>query len=252
MKSSRIASAGVDQHSGRTRVTPVFTWLGKCGGPDWVTELLRLADGIQINDSVGKVIKLSVERLLEGSGELEVEPSPARLAWMIRNALRLAPTDGLLWREYRRRVIDNPGRDEALRMLDAGDSKGLSKNLKLEGPTHADCLIECERAFVWVEGKRNDWLSPSIKWDVTRDQLARNLDAVWQLAGQARKDFWLLICHEHDLKHHEQELVYGYRAGTWKAGLPHLSEEARVLFRQKIGTVRWQAIFRHWPALVVE
>jgi hypothetical protein len=45
------------------------------------------------------------------------------------------------------------------------------------------------RAFVWIEGKRNDWLSPSIRWDVTRDRLARNLDAVWQLAEQARKDF---------------------------------------------------------------
>ena len=232
MTSSNTASAGVDQHSGRTRVTPVFTWLQAHGGSDWVTELLRLADGIQITDSVGNVVSLCVGK------EREVEPSPARLGWMIRNAHRLAPTDGRLWREYRRRVIDNPGRDEALRTLDDGDAKGLSKNLKLEGCTHADCLIECERAFVWIEGKRNDWLSPSIKWDVTRDQLARNLEAVWQLAGQAKKDFWLLICHEYDLKHHEQELVDGYRAGTWKAGFPHLSADTRLLFRQKIGTLR--------------
>jgi hypothetical protein len=136
--------------------------------------------------------------------------------------------------------------------LDAGHATGLSKNLKLEGATHADCLIECDRGFVWIEGKRNDWLSPSIKWDITRDQLARNLEAVWQLAAQAEKDFWLLICHEHDLKHHEQELVDGYRAGTWKAGFPHLSESTRLLFRQKIGTVRWETIFRHWPGLVAE
>jgi len=252
MKSSRTAWAGMGQHSGRTRVTPVFTWLQAHGGSDWVTELLRLADGIQVTNSVGEVVKLSVESEPEGNGEQEVEPSPARLAWMIRNAHRLAPTDGRQWTRYRERVIDNPGRDEALRTLDAGDAKGLPKELKLEGSTHADCVIECERAFVWIEGKRNDWLSPSIKWDVTRDQLARNLEAVWQLAGQAKKDFWLLICHEHDLKHHEQELVDGYRAGTWKAGFPHLSEDTRLSFRQKIGTVRWQTIRRHWPALVVE
>ena len=127
MKSSRTASAGVDQHSGRTRVTPVFTWLQAHGGSDWVTELLRLADGIQVTNSVGKVMSLCVGK------EREVEPSPARLGWMIRNAHRLAPTDGRLWREYRRRVIDNPGRDEALRTLDAGDAKGLPKELKLEG-----------------------------------------------------------------------------------------------------------------------
>jgi hypothetical protein len=102
---------------------------------------------------------------------------------MIRNAERLAPVDGRLWREYRRRVIDNPGRDEALGTLDAGDAKGLSKNLKLEGPTHADCLIECERAFVWIEGKRNDWLSPSIKWDVNATN-SREISA-----GHARSRF---------------------------------------------------------------
>jgi hypothetical protein len=242
MTTSMTAST-VDEHSGRTRVTPVFTWLHEHGGSGWATELLRLADGIQIASSVGEAISLCVDT------EREVEPSPARLAWMIRNAERLAPADGRLWREYRRRVIDNPGRDDALRTLDAGDAKGVSKTLRLEGCTHADCLIECERAFVWIEGKRNDWLSPNIKWDVTRDQLARNLEAVWQLAGQAKKDFWLLICHEYDLKHHEQELVDGYRAGTWKAGFPHLSAETRLLFRQKIGTLRWQIISRRWPAL---
>jgi hypothetical protein len=243
MTSSNTASAGVDQHSGRTRVTPVFTWLQANGGSDWVTELLRLADGIQIADSVGNVMSVCVWK------EREVEPSPARLGWMIRNAHRLAPTDGRLWREYQRRVIEDPGKEEALRRLDAGDAKGLPKNLKLEGATHADCLIECERVFVWIEGKRNDWLSPSIKWDVTRDQLARNLEAVWQLTGQAKKDFWLLICHEYDLKHHEQELIDGYRAGTWKAGFPHSSADTRLLFRQKIGTLRWQIISRCWPAL---
>ena len=104
MTSSRTTSADVDQHSGRTRVTPIFTWLLAHGGSGWVTELLRLADGIQVAESVGEVMKLSVESEPEGNRELEVEPSPARLAWMIRNAHRLAPIDGRLWRKYRQRV----------------------------------------------------------------------------------------------------------------------------------------------------
>ena len=168
---------------------------------------------------------------------------------MIRNAHRLAPADGRLWMEYRRRVIDNPEKDEALPRLDAGDAKGLPKDLRLEGCTHADCLIECTNGFVWVEGKRNDWLSPCIKWDVTRDQLARNVEAAWLLADRAKKDFWFLICHEYALKHHEQELIDGYRTGTWKAGFPHLSPDTRSLFQKKIGTVPWQTIFGRWPAL---
>jgi hypothetical protein len=233
-------SSDLDQHSGRTRVTPVLKWLQAHGGDEWPTELLRLADGIKVVESIGKVISVVEERT--------VAPSPERLAWMIRNAHRLAPVDGRQWQEYRRRVIDNPQKAHALATLDTG-STSIPQELKLEGNTHADCLIECERACVWIEGKRNDWLSPSITWDVTRDQLARNLEASWLLSKQVEKDFWFLICHEYDLKHHEQEIVQGYRAGTWKAGLPHVPADVRRLFQEKIGTLKWGSIFARWPDL---
>ena len=169
---------------------------------------------------------------------------------MIRNAHRLAPQDGRRWREYASRVIQNPARDKALCLLDRGTADAIPRQLILEGPTHADCLIECEKAFVWIEGKRNDWLSPCTKWDVTRDQLARNLEAAWILATSARKDFWFVLCHERELKHHEAALVAGYRDGTWKAGWPHLPEEVRQVFREKIGIMTWASVFRRWPAIV--
>ena len=54
-------------------------------------------------------------------------------------------------------------------------------------------------ALIWIEGKRFDWLDPSTTWDVTRDQLARNIEAVASLAGAASKDYRLLICHEDSL-----------------------------------------------------
>lgn len=57
---------------------------------------------------------------------------------------------------------------------------------------------------------------------VKRDQLARNLDAAWTLATAAAKDWWLVLCHEHRLKHREEHLIQRYRTGTWSAGLPHL------------------------------
>jgi len=167
---------------------------------------------------------------------------------MIRNAHRLTPKDGRRWKEYRRRVIENPERERALTMLDSGHIN-IPKELKLEGATHADCLLECTEAIIWIEGKRNDWLAPNIDWDITRDQLARNLDAALRYGQTLGKDFWLLICHEYDLKHHEQALVDGYRLGTWTAGFPHLPPDTRARFKQKIGTVRWQRIFQHWPAL---
>jgi hypothetical protein len=246
MKATEQAPFEIDEHSGRSRVTPAFTRLQANGGPAWAAELLRLADGIQAPADIGPIVSISIEK------ERTVPPGSERLAWMIRNAHLLSPVDGRRWREYRSRVIDNPRKEDALRKLDSGQTGGIDPKLKLEGPTHADCLIECTQAFVWIEGKRNDWLSPSIEWDVSRDQLARNLDAAWRLSKEEGKDFWLIICHERDLKHHERELVDGYRAGTWKAGFPHLTNEIRAQFMKKIGTLRWQQIFEHWPDLFPE
>jgi len=151
------------------------------------------------------------------------------------------------WRQYDRRVIKNPGRADALAKLDAGDSHGIDRRLILEGNTSADCLIECEKAIIWVEGKRNDWLDYSTTWDVTRDQLARNLEAAWLCAKD--KDFCLVICHEHPLKHHEELLIENYGHGTWSGGWPHLTADERKMLGSRIGTVTWSRLAAEWPDL---
>lgn len=110
---------------------------------------------------------------------------------------------GLHWR----RITDNPEHDAALAALRRGDPRGLSPSLKLEGHTSADCLIECERAFLWIEGKRNDWLEYSATWDVTRDQLARNAEAAPLVAKEHGKRSVVIVCHERPLKHHEEALL---------------------------------------------
>ncbi len=231
-----------DENSRRTRILPAFGWLRANAGENWATELLQLAEGITPSRDAGRVLSLECE------AERAVKPSSVRLAWMIRNAHRLAPVNGRLWQEYQNRVIRNPAKEKALKRLDEGITAGIPAKLILEGATHADCLIECEHAVLWIEGKRNDWLAPAIKWDITRDQLARNLEAAWMLGSALQKDFWLVICHENDLKHHEERLIEGYRAGTWTAGLPHLQTSVREIFRTKIGTLRWETLFGRWPS----
>jgi hypothetical protein len=118
---------------------------------------------------------------------------------MIRNAERLVPQDGEQWRKLRQRVADGEKVTDALARLDAKLIEGLPRGLALEGETSADCFVECENAIIWIEGKRFAWLSSSIKWDLTRDQLARILEAVWSLAAPKGKDYCLIICHEHPL-----------------------------------------------------
>jgi hypothetical protein len=233
----------LDENSRRTRVKPTFAWLKENGGEDWPARVLQLVDGLGVRIDPGSVLPNGIHF----EPERRVPASPRRLAWLIRNAERLTPRAGRRWREYDRRVMKNAGRKAALAKLEAGNSRGISRRLILEGDTSADCLIECDKAVIWVEGKRNDWLDYSTTWDVTRDQLARNLEAAWQLAG--KREFCLVICHEHRLKYHEELLIEGYRHGTWSGGWPHLDADERKKLGSRIGTVKWSRLAAEWPGL---
>jgi hypothetical protein len=224
-----------------SRVQPIFQWLQTNGESSWPAQLVKIADGAALLDPCGSIVRMDLDP------ERKVAATPARLRWMIENANSLVPTDGRRWRELHNRVADRDEIQKAFASLE--DRKPLPRKLILEGKTHADCLIECEHAFIWIEGKRFDWLSPSITWDVTRDQLARNVEAVWSLAQASDKEYRLLICHEHPLKHHERLLLEGYRSGTWSAGWPHISEDQRREFSTRIGTLTWTEMVRSWPAM---
>lgn len=132
-----------DENSKRTRIEPFFSWLRENGAPDWPQRFLSRAEGLAVTIQPGRVVRLAFD-------EEERRPaSPARLAWMIVNAERLAPRDGRRWREYRTRVTDNPRRDLGLALLEEGRRDGIDRKLILEGATCADCFIECEHAVIW-------------------------------------------------------------------------------------------------------
>jgi hypothetical protein len=226
-----------------SRVQPVFSWLIEHDPNEWPQSLVNLADGLAHRSECGPVEHIYL------NPEMKVPPTAARLAWMIRNVQHLTPLDGKSWRQLPGRVANPVKTARALALLDSGQTDSLPRGFALEGETCADCLIECEKSIIWIEGKRFDWLSPSTKWDVTRDQLARNIEAVWSLASKVGKDYCLLICHEHPFKHHEELLLRGYRTGSWVGGLPHVPEDIRQEFGRRIGTVRWKSMTSTWPAL---
>lgn len=181
--------------------------------------------------------------------ETRVPPSTDRLRWMILNAHRLIPKDRKKRTALGNRVIEHPGREDAVTRLEAGKRKGISRKLILEKATACDCLIECKNAFIWIEGKFNDCISPGTTWDSSRDQLARNLEAVRLLATQTDKDYCLIICHERELKCHEELLIRGYRNGTWQGGWPHLDEAVRRQMADRIGLVTWHALSTEWKGI---
>lgn len=234
----------MNANSRRTRVIPVFTWLTQNAGESWPQQLLSHSQGLAAIPDIGPV------QSCQHTPEIRVSASPLRLAWMLRNARLLVPHDGRNWQELRSRAA-HPQREQWLALLDQGISNGLPGRLCFEGPTCCDCLIECERAIIWVEGKRNDWVATSTEWDVTRDQLARNLDAASIFAAEKGKPFVVLICYENELRQHENLLIAGYRQGTWTGGLPHLSSEARLDLGQRIATITWSHICEMWPGIIL-
>ena len=125
--SSRSPGAASDENSRRTRVQPACGWLTAHGEPDWPARLVALADGLDDSGELGPPLRVWLDP------ERSVEPSARRLAWMLENAERLAPRDGGRWREFEQRVITNPQRDAARRLLETGDTR-IPPRLKLEGP----------------------------------------------------------------------------------------------------------------------
>jgi len=229
-----------NRNSKRTRIEPVFAILERLPDPKWVQRLIDLSAGINAP------IKTGALRSLQFRTERKVDPSVNRLAWMLRNWQRLVPSDGSRYREFVTRMSDKGAISAALRTLEIGD-RMIPAKMTLEGATSADCLIECETAIIWIEGKRDDWLAAGTSWDVCRDQLARNIEAAWLIARETRREYCLIIAYEDQLKHHESALIEGYRGVNWAAGWPHLDEHQRREFAQRIGTIRWRDIAAEWP-----
>lgn len=239
-----------DQNSKTSRIEPVFGALSEQGG-GWVRDLVAMSRGIQAALPVEDAF--DIEKC-DFRKERVISASPSRLLWMLEHAKELVPSDGRKWRELAHRLEKDPAETRhaitALRKAvnDGMPTPPISPRLRLEAGTHADCMIVCKDVIVWVEGKRNDWLSPWTSWDVHRDQLARNVEAAWIEAKQQKKShYFVLIAHEYGrLKYHEQALLDGYRSARWIGGWPHLSAEQRLEFGSRIGTVRWHEIVKRW------
>jgi hypothetical protein len=82
-----------------------------------------------------------------------------------------------------------------LRKPASGSARTLArKSDRMAAIDGGDSLSPCSSSLFAIEGKRCDWLSPSTKWDSTRDQLARNVEAGWLLARKEGKDYRVLLC----------------------------------------------------------
>ena len=236
--------------SSRTRVQPVFNELLKMdpSGSQWIGTLLGpvsdkspTANWISLN--IGKLSSSAEDRF-----EVKFPPPERFLKWLLDNPGRLSwPTEKgrpkrfgentQLWRE---KLVGNHGRvaqaeaqKEALDQLERlGAVDSLRKWWAFEGFTTVDCVLETDKALLFIEGKRKDTLSPSTEWFEGRNQLLRNLETCSEAARG--KEFGVLLIAETDPSLNLTKQMA-------EMGLPHLRDNERSdLSERFLGVVLWR------------
>ncbi len=252
-----------EKDSSLTRVQPILGDLLQRPAADWLSVLLSL--GSRANaccaggfDWVGN---LQREPPAEKCFEWCVASAPDYLKALLvsTDRLRAATEENpkILTRSKsqavnlkRKQLVDGDAQTvaEGLQKLDSGRIRsGRGTWWVLEGTTKVDCAIFAEKATVFIEGKRTDRLSKSIKWDLQRNQIFRNLDAL-RVAPYRQDDFFMLvIVEENSAAAHETERLdrgYDVAVPSW----PHLSaNEASCLYEQHyLGFTTWQKVTRRF------
>ena len=207
---------GGEKDSSLTRVQPVFTsaLAHDPTGDSWLPQLLAAGRGgdlpERLLDKPGRLTAETVAKSASKKAELrcfeyQVPPDRRLLSWCIDNpealsapALSDPPTDA----EVKRRslICDEPlGSRAVLQQLTraavATEPIGQPAWWRFERATEVDCVLATDRLVLCIEGKRDERLSQRTEWLRGRNQVARNLEAAWRLAGGARA-FAVLVCVE--------------------------------------------------------
>lgn len=100
-------------------------------------------------------------------------------------------------------------------VLDAGTKENNNFRKDLEGPTQIDAYIEVVSSGLklFIEAKYLSDISCSVSYDVTRNQIARNIDVM--LDQEKDKSLFLLITPKH-FKERPLTRFYGYKMTEYK------------------------------------
>lgn len=126
-------------------------------------------------------------------------------------------------------------------VLEAGKNKDKSSlfRLDLEGSTHVDAFIENKSSGfkIYVEAKFLSDISCDVSYDVTRNQLARNIDVM--LEDKNGRSLFLLITPGF-FKNNPYTRLYGYKMKDYLSN--HLTLMADLCHRKNIEPYEWKLI----------
>jgi len=84
----------------------------------------------------------------------------------------------------------------------------VSRSRQLEGNTHVDVVIETENLLILVEVKFTSDIACQTTYGVSRNQLARTIDAGISEAEKSRKRLVVLLCSPSEFYHEKSRLYY--------------------------------------------
>ncbi len=142
---------------------------------------------------------------------------------------------------------------EAHRYLDEGRlHSGKGTWSVLEGTTKVDCAIFAANATIFIEGKRTEpSLTQSVAWDLQRNQVFRNLDAL-RMARAPQSDFFVLTIVEQGTSaaREAEQLDSGHYVA--RPSWPHLTdkESQRLYEEHYLGFTTWQIVSERFGILL--
>ena len=137
-------------------------------------------------------------------------------------------------------------------IIDMGSNKkGFRKDL--EGATHVDAYIYCEdtKLRILIEAKVLSDISYDVRYDIARNQIARNIDCM--LEDREYENLFLLLTPKY-FKDNPGSRLYGYKMKDYmsnlnsiKEDLKHrtdLSDEEWNILPKRIGWITWEDFYK--------
>lgn len=145
-------------------------------------------------------------------------------------------------KEYKEYLSKNLNKRHFVKyVLDAGkEKKGESLfRLDLEGATHVDAFLEnkVHEFRLYIEAKYLSDISYDVSYDLTRNQLARNIDIM--LEDKKGRSLFLLLTPKY-FKDNPNSRLYGYKMNDYKSN--HLNLMADLCHRKNIEPSEWKLI----------
>jgi len=124
-------------------------------------------------------------------------------------------------------------------IIDSGTDKDGHYRKNLEGPSQIDAFIECKssRLKIIIEAKYLSDISCDVTYDVTRNQIARNIDVM--LEQSTDMSLFLLITPQY-FKERPNTKLYGYKMNDYMNN--YLTLMADLSHRSNIEPSEWQHI----------